>query len=371
MSKPFPNGFLWGASSSAFQIEGGWDEDGKGMTVADYNSFKRSDKQADSKVASDFYHHWREDIALMKELGLNIYRFSLSWARIIPDGDGEVNPKGIVFYNDVINCLLEHGIQPFVTLYHFDLPYALVEKYNGWENRACAFAFERYAKVCFEAFGDRVKYWQVINEQNLMIRVDERMNIHEPDLWKADKIRAQMDYHMFLGHALAVNACHELVPGGKVGPAVSSTCTYPLTNRPEDVWAAKMNDWFKTNYCLEMHMDGQYPGYYMRYLQERVGERLTVERIARDNLMGVSQLEKLLGKSWGCGAIELFSRIKIDAAKQLIRDGQLNMTQIAERLGYSSLYYFSRQFKKTAAMSPSEYAASIRILSEKRPRGEE
>lgn len=109
----------------------------------------------------------------------------------------------------------------------------------------------------------------------------------------------------------------------------------------------------------------------LRYLEERVGERLTLEQIAKDNLMGTSQLEKLLKKSWGCGAIELFSRIKIDAAKQLIRDGQLNMTQIADRLGYSSLYYFSRQFKKTAAMSPSEYAASIRILSEKRPRGEE
>ena len=108
----------------------------------------------------------------------------------------------------------------------------------------------------------------------------------------------------------------------------------------------------------------------LRYLEERVGERLTLEQIAKDNLMGTCQLEKLLKKSWGCGAIELFSRIKIDAAKQLIRDGQLNMTQIADRLGYSSLYYFSRQFKKTAAMSPSEYAASIRILSEKRPRGE-
>ena len=109
----------------------------------------------------------------------------------------------------------------------------------------------------------------------------------------------------------------------------------------------------------------------LRYLEERVGERLTLEQIAKDNLMGTSQLEKLLKKSWGCGAIELFSRIKIDAAKQLIRDGQLNMTQIADRLGYSSLCSFSRQFKKTAAMSPSEYAASIRILSEKRPRGEE
>ena len=120
MADRFPKDFLWGASSSAFQIEGGWDEGGKGMTVADHNSFKRSHKQADSKVASDFYHHWKEDIALMKELGMKIYRFSLSWARIIPDGDGEVNQQGIAFYNDVINCLLEHGIQPFVTLYHFD-----------------------------------------------------------------------------------------------------------------------------------------------------------------------------------------------------------------------------------------------------------
>ena len=215
MSQHFPDNFLWGASSSAFQIEGGWDEDGKGMTVADYNSFKRSDKQADSKVASDFYHHWKEDIDLMKEMGMKAYRFSLSWARIIPDGDGEVNQKGLDFYNQVINYLIEQGIQPLVTLYHFDLPYALVEKYNGWECRDCAFAFERYARVCYKAFGDRVKYWQMINEQNLMIRVNERMNIYVEDDWEADRMRAQMDYHMFLGHALAVNACHELVEGGK------------------------------------------------------------------------------------------------------------------------------------------------------------
>ena len=265
----FPEGFLWGASSSAFQIEGGWDEDGKGMTVADFNSFKRSDKQADSKVASDFYHHYEEDIALMKELGMKIYRFSIAWARIIPDGDGEVNPKGVAFYDKVIDLLIENGIQPFVTLYHFDLPYALVKKYNGWEDRRCVYAFEKYARVCFEHYGDRVKYWQVTNEQNLMIRVDERMNINEPDAWKADKMRAQMDYHMFLAHALATKACHELVEDGRIGPAVSSTCTYPLTNKPEDVWAARMNDYMKTVYCLDMHYYGEYSGLYMRYLKER------------------------------------------------------------------------------------------------------
>ena len=200
---------------------------------------------------------------------MQMYRFSLSWARIIPDGDGEINRAGIDFYRNVIDCLLEHGIEPFVTLYHFDLPYALVEKYNGWEDRRCVYAFERYAKLCFAEFGEKVKYWQVINEQNLMIRVDERMNIEETDAWKADRMRAQMDYHMFLANALVTSACHEMVKDGKIGPAISSTCTYPLTNKPQDVWAARMNDCMKTNYCLDMYYDGKYPGYYMRYLRER------------------------------------------------------------------------------------------------------
>ena len=267
MNKTFPKDFMWGASSSAFQIEGAWDEDGKGMSVADFNSFKKSEIQADSKVASDFYHHWKEDIQLMKELGLKSYSFSLSWARIIPSGDGEINQAGIDFYNQVIDYLIESGITPFVTLYHFDLPYALVEKYNGWESRACAFAFERYAKVCFEHFGDRVKYWQPHNEQNLMMRVKERMNIYETDPYKVEKMRAQMDYHMCLAHALATRACHEMVEGGKIGPSVSSTVTYPYSNKPEDVWAARLNDDFKTNYLLDMHYYGEYPAYYMNYLK--------------------------------------------------------------------------------------------------------
>lgn len=265
----FPADFLWGASSSAFQVEGGWDEGGKGLTVADVNSFKRSDRQADTKVASDFYHHWREDIALMAELGLKAYRFSISWARIIPDGDGAVNEEGVAFYDQVIDELLAHGIQPLVTLYHFDLPYALVEKYNGWADRRCALAYERYARVCFERYGDRVKFWQTINEQNLMVRVDERMNISTDNPLEADRLRAQMDYHMFLGNALATAACHELVRGGKVGPAVSSTCTYSHTNRPEDVWAARMNDYLKTGYALDMYQTGRYSGIYNRYLEER------------------------------------------------------------------------------------------------------
>jgi 6-phospho-beta-glucosidase len=268
MKNYFGKDFWWGASSSAFQIEGAWDADGKGKTVADYNAFQKSHQQADTRVASDFYHNYKEDILLMKELGLKTYRFSISWARIIPDGDGEVNQKGIDFYNDVIDFLLENDIIPFVTLYHFDLPFALVEKYNGWESRECAYAFEKYAKTCFQYFGDRVHHWQVHNEQNLMIRVNIRMNMYDVAAENAEKVRAQMDYHMFLAHALATNACRDILPDAQIGPAVSSTMTYPASSRPEDVWAARMNDNFKTNYALEMYCFGEYPGYYQEYLKK-------------------------------------------------------------------------------------------------------
>lgn len=268
-ARKFPEHFLWGASSSAFQIEGAAAEDGKGRSVADVNAAKRAQLQADTRVASDFYHRFQEDIELFARLGLKAYRFSLSWARIIPDGDGPVNEAGLEFYDQVIDRLKYHGIEPLVTLYHFDLPYRLVEQYNGWESRECVHAFERYARICFSRYGNRVKYWQVHNEQNLMIRVDERMNIRAEDPWEADRQRAQMDYHMFLAHALAVRACRELAPGAFVGPAISSTCTYPATPNPRDVWAARSNDRFKTEYALEMYTAGRYPGYYQRYLKER------------------------------------------------------------------------------------------------------
>ena len=268
-TSPFPPDFLWGASSSAFQVEGGWDEGGKGPSIADVNSFARASRQATTKVASDFYHRWREDIDLMAELGLKAYRMSVAWSRVIPSGDGAVSEEGLAFYDQVIDRLLSRGIQPLVTLYHFDLPYELQQRYGGWADRRCALAFERFARVCFERFGDRVGIWQTINEQNLMVRVDERMGIATDDPLEADRLRAQMDYHMLLGNALATAACHELVRGGKVGPAISSSCTYPLTTRPEDVWAARMNDYLKSVYCLDAYWYGEYGALYRRYLEER------------------------------------------------------------------------------------------------------
>ncbi|KAA9295637.1 MULTISPECIES: glycoside hydrolase family 1 protein [Aerococcus] len=264
----FPKGFYWGASSSAFQIEGAWNEDGKSMTVADYNSFKKNKLQADTKVASNFYHNYKDDIKLMKKLGLTMYRFSLSWARIIPSGDGQINQKGIDFYNDVIDELIKNDIEPFITLYHFDLPFNLVKKYNGWASRKTVDAFVNYAKICFKAFGDRVKRWQIHNEQNLMIRVNERMNIYNCPEEEIEPLRVKMDHHMFLAYAISSKLCKEMVTGGSVGPSISATVSYPFSNDPKDVMSAIWNNRLKTDYCIDTHVYGKYPNYYLNYLKE-------------------------------------------------------------------------------------------------------
>lgn len=164
--KSFPKDFLWGASTSAYQVEGAWDEDGKGLSVQDLA--KHPEGTSDFKVTSDFYHHYKEDVKLFAEMGFKAFRFSIAWTRILPSGTGEVNQKGIEFYNNLINELLSYNIEPIVTMYHFDLPNEL-EKKGGWSNRETIDAFENYSKVLFENFGDRVKYWLTINEQNMMI----------------------------------------------------------------------------------------------------------------------------------------------------------------------------------------------------------
>ena len=172
----FPADFLWGASTSAFQVEGAANEDGKGVTVADLRSQKS--KYIDTSVAADHYHHVEEDVALMAELGLKSYRFSISWARIYPHGnDEEPNQKGIDFYNKLINLLVKNKIEPIVTLFHFDCPEDLVKQYGGWANRKAIDDYYRYAKTVFEQFGDRVKYWLTINEQSLIANVDRKSGV--------------------------------------------------------------------------------------------------------------------------------------------------------------------------------------------------
>ena len=177
----------------------------------------------DFKVASDHYHHVSEDVALMAELGLKCYRFSISWARIIPDGDGEVNGKGIRFYHELLDELQKRKIEPVVTMYHFDLPLALHEK-GGWADRNTVDAFVNYAKVLFREYGNKVRYWLTINEQNVMINHPNAMN---PGRIPDKKELYQQCHNMFVAAAKATRLCHEICPGAKIGPAPNIISVYP------------------------------------------------------------------------------------------------------------------------------------------------
>ena len=172
------NNFLWGASTSGFQVEGGYNLDGKGLSTTDVRQVKEG--IADCKVASDHYHHFKEDILLMKELGLKAYRFSFCWARIMPDGH-HVNQKGLDFYDQIIHLCLENHIEPIPTLYHFEMPQALVDEFGGWKNRRCIDAFVEYARICFTKWKGIVNYWVTINEQLIAMAASDLNGNHESD----------------------------------------------------------------------------------------------------------------------------------------------------------------------------------------------
>jgi 6-phospho-beta-glucosidase len=254
----FPSNFLWGAATSAFQYEGAFLDDNKGWNVADERCKARAQKQADNSVAANGYYLWQEDVQLMKELGLTSYRFSISWSRLIPDGDGSVNEKGAEYYANLIHALKQNKIEPVITLLHFDIPWALVEKYGGFLDRRCVDAFERYARICFERFGKEVKYWLTINEQNVMVNMPDMCGIDPKD---SEKKLNQINYHMYLASAKAVIAAHEMLENVMIGPCVSYPTIYPETCNPKDVWAAHYMQDFMAFSPMEIYCTGHIPAY--------------------------------------------------------------------------------------------------------------
>lgn len=262
-TKPFPSDFLWGASTSSYQVEGAWNEDGKGMSVQDLHTPPAG--ITDFKIASDHYHHMEEDVALMAELGLKAYRFSISWSRVIPQGDGEVNEAGLAFYDRLADALIAHGITPVATMFHFDLPLALHER-GGWANRATVDAFERYARVLFERLGDRIKMWLTINEQNVMVIHPNAMNPgrlpEAPELY-------QQSHNMFVASAKATLVLHEMWPDAKIGPAPNITAIYPQSCDPADVVAADNWESIRCWNYLDVACFGRYNPIAWAYIEEK------------------------------------------------------------------------------------------------------
>jgi beta-glucosidase len=284
-----PKDFIWGFATASFQIEGSTNVDGRGKSIWDDFS-KQPGKTQDGRngdVATDSYRLWKEDIALLTQYGVKSYRFSLSWSRIIPLGgrNDPINPKGIAFYSNFIDSLLEHGIIPFVTLYHWDLPQALHDRYGGWLNQdEIVQDYVHYAKVCFQAFGDRVKHWLTVNEPWCVAILGYGRGVFAPGR-SSDRERSPegdsstepwiVGHNVILSHAYAVRLYREefkAAQGGQIGVTLNGDWAMPYDDSPQNVEAAQHAldvtiGWFADPIYL-----GQYPEYLKQILQKRLPE---------------------------------------------------------------------------------------------------
>ena len=290
MSKrTFPEGFLWGGATAANQVEGGWKEGGKGISVSDcarsHLDVDVTDYHAQNKVTSediekalatddevyypkrhgsDFYHHYKEDIKMFAEMGFKVYRLSIAWSRIFPNADDpEPNEEGLKFYDNLFDECLKYGIEPLVTMSHYEPPINLVLKYNGWYNRKTIDMFVRFVETICKRYKDKVKYWLTFNEVDSMIRHPYTTGGLIEDRFPGknfEEVIFQAMHHQFVASALATKICHEVIPGSKVGCMLTKLTYYPYTCKPEDVLTMQQS--MRSTYCYsDTQVFGEYPAY--------------------------------------------------------------------------------------------------------------
>ena len=285
MKTVMPENFLWGAATAANQAEGAWNEDGKGISVADILA---SDSEKGHRIetngivdghyyashkASDMYHRIHEDIAMMAEMGLKAYRMSVAWTRIYPNGDDETpNEAGLKYYDEVFDDLREHGIEPVVTISHYEPPFHMCE-YGGWSDRKMIDCYLKYCRTIFERYKDKVTYWLTFNEINILkvpfgILTSGGINIPTFSAENTEELRFNAMHNQFVASAKAVLLAHEINPEFKVGCMIASMLQYPLTCHPDDIFAASLNN--QTNYLFasDVQVRGAYPGYMKRYFRD-------------------------------------------------------------------------------------------------------
>lgn len=255
----FPQTFLWGSATASYQIEGAWQEDGKGESIWDRFSHMPGKVRDGSNgdVACDHYHRWPEDIALMKDLGLQAYRFSIGWPRILPEGIGAINPKGIDFYSRLVDGLLEAGITPFATLYHWDLPQALQDR-GGWPHRSTAEAFVEYADAITRALGDRVKHWITHNEPWCAGMLSHQVGEQAPG-WRDWYAGLAASHHILLSHGWAVPVIRRNSPGAEVGITLNFTIAATANRTPENLDAVRLLDGYFNRWFIDPLYGRRYP----------------------------------------------------------------------------------------------------------------
>ncbi|WP_374955718.1 6-phospho-beta-glucosidase BglA [Bacillus sp. NMTD17] len=296
-----PKGFLWGGALAAHQFEGGWNEGGKGPSVVDVMTAgahgvprQITETIEDNKFypnheAIDFYHRYKEDIAMFAEMGLKCLRTSIGWSRIFPKGDeAEPNEAGLQFYDDVFNELLKHGIEPVITLSHFEMPLHLAREYGGFRSRKVAEYFAKFAEVCFNRYKDKVTYWMTFNE------INNKMDVNNPlFLWtnsgvsvkegeNAKEIMYQAGHHELLASAWAVAKGKEINPAFQIGAMVSHVPIYPYSSNPEDVMLAE--EYMRQRYFFpDVQVRGYYPSYALKEF-EREGYHIPFEEGDEESL---------------------------------------------------------------------------------------
>lgn len=236
--KPAQEPFYWGTATAATQVEGAWNEDGKSPSIWDVAGHTpgRIKDGSNADIACDQYHRFREDIALMKQMNMNSYRFSVSWPRVIPTGNGAVNQKGLDYYSRLVDALREAGVEPMLTLYHWDLPYDL-HNAGGWLNRKIVDWYCTYTEAVVKALGDRVRYWIPFNEQNVTTELGLRHGWHAPFSAGGRFTALQANHHMNVSHGKAARIIHEHVKNAQVGTAFNVAAFYPGSDKPEHVAA--------------------------------------------------------------------------------------------------------------------------------------
>ena len=283
----FPKGFLWGGAVAANQVEGAFNVGGKGLSVADVATFKKdlsvedyaghnhvstekiqyamdhlTDDEFPKRRGIDFYHHYKEDIALFGEMGFKAFRMSIAWSRIFPTGEEEEpNEEGLVFYDNVFKELKKNGIEPIVTLSHYEMPLALAVKYNGWADRKVVDCFVKFSKVCFERYKDYVKYWLTFNEIDSIVRHPFTTAGIIPDRCPEGKeleVVYQGLHHQFVASSLVTKLCHEMIPGSQMGCMLTKLTCYPNTCKPEDVEKTLKRN-LDNYFFADVQVFGKYP----------------------------------------------------------------------------------------------------------------
>lgn len=294
MKITFPENFLWGGALSACQVEGAYNVDGKTLTMPEVMQFNPKNERKVTKVLKitkemiekakndpdavkypkrrgiDFYHTYKEDMALFKEMGFKVFRYSISWARLFPNGDDkEPNELGLKFYDSVIDECLKNAMEPLITISHFDFPIVLVEKFGGWYNRELIDLYVRYCEVIFNRYKGKVKYWVTFNEINMSIKsgpktlgvIDEGQENYEEMLFQAL-------HHQFVAAAKVTKLAHEIDKENKIGSMVAYFTTYPYTCKPEDALAMQQDDQMKNLFYLDILNGGKYPYYSKAYFRD-------------------------------------------------------------------------------------------------------